>query len=298
MASQKYYKLVDALRAQPQSGDLTIAEERANYEKMCSRFNSGVDAIMEAVNADGVPAEWSTPPGADAERVIFYLHGGGYQMGSPLTHRGLVARIARAASARALSLDYRLAPEHRFPAALEDSVAAYQWLRRQGKGADRITFAGDSAGGGLVLATMIAVRDSGDALPAAAVCMSPLTDLAMEGESIRTRAALDPLVSPGDIVAYGQRYLGPGGDPRTPLASPLYADLHALPPVLILVGTWEILLDDSTRFVDRARAAGVDVELQAGDEMMQVWPSFAPLFPEAAQTIQLIGDYIRGRTGG
>jgi monoterpene epsilon-lactone hydrolase len=298
MASEKYYAFMDALRAQPPSGDLTISEERANFERVCSRDNSGGDAIVEAVNADDVPAEWSTPPGVDAERVIFYLHGGGYQMGSPLTHRGLVGRIARAASARALSIDYRLAPEHRFPVALEDSVAAYRWLRRQGIRADRITLAGDSAGGGLALATMVAVRDSGDALPAAAVCMSPLTDLAMEGASMRTCAALDPFIRPEDIAAYSHRYLGPDGDPKAPLASPLYADLRGLPPILMLVGTWEVLLDDSTRLAERARDAGVEVELQLGEEMVHVWPSFAPLFPEAAQAIQLIGDYIRKRTGG
>jgi epsilon-lactone hydrolase len=298
MASEKYYKFVDAVRAQPQPDLPTISEERTNYEELCTQFNSGVDAVVDAANADGVPAEWSTPPGANTERVVFYLHGGGYQMGSPLTHRGLVTRVARAASACALSVDYRLAPEHPFPAAVEDAVAAYKWLLRQGIDANRITFAGDSAGGGLAVATIIAVRDSGGALPAAAVCMSPLTDFAMEGESIRERAALDPFVQRKDIAAYGQRYLGPDRDLKTPLASPLYADLRGLPPILILVGSWEVLLDDSTRLAARAREAGVDVDLQIWEEMVHCWPSFAPIFPEAEQAIRLMGDYIRRRAGG
>jgi monoterpene epsilon-lactone hydrolase len=298
MASKKYYKFIEAVRAQPQRADLTLSEEREDYEKLCIQLDSKVDAVPESVNADGVPAEWSTPPGANTGHVILYMHGGGYQMGSPLTHRVIVARMARAASARALSIDYRLAPEHPFPAALEDAIAAYKWLRRQGIDANRIAFAGDSAGGGLAIATMVAVRYSGDPLPAAAVCMSPGTDFAMEGESIHRCADLDPFVQRKDLVAYGQRYLGPDRDLKTPLASPLYADLHGLPPILIMVGSWEVLLDDSTRFADRARKAGVDVDLQVWEEMVHGWPSFAPLFPEAEQAIQVMGEYIRRRTGG
>src|SRR5690606_15522274 len=188
-------------------------------------------------DAGGVPAEWVAAAVPGDERTILYTHGGGYNFGSIRTHRALTARLAAAAAARVPSVDYSLGPEHPFPAAVEDAVKAYRRLRAEGIGADRIAFAGDSAGGGLALAALVALRDAGDELPAECVSLSPLTDLAKEGASMTACAHLDPLVDPASSALNADRYLGPNGDPRHPLAAPLYADLSGLPPLLILVGT-------------------------------------------------------------
>jgi monoterpene epsilon-lactone hydrolase len=206
-----------------------------------------------------------------------------------------VARLCQSASARALSLDYRLAAEHRFPAAVEDAVTSYRWLLAEGIQPNRIAMAGDSAGGGLALATLVSLRDQGVPLPATAVCMSPLTDQAKEGRSMETKAALDPLIQRDLSTAMSMYYLGPEGDVRAPLASPLYAELTDLPPLLILVGSWEVLLDDSTRFAERAKVAGVDVEIEVWDEMIHGWPFFAALIPEGREAIDRMGIYISQR---
>ncbi len=220
-----------------------------------------------------------------------YLHGGAYQLGSPATLRHLVAMLAAAAQAQALSVDYRLAPEHPFPAAVDDAVAAYRWLLAAGRDPASVAIAGDSAGGGLTLATLVALRDAGDPLPAAAVAISPWTDLALTGESLRTRAGADVMVKPAGMPESAALYLT-GTDPRHPYASPLYADLRALPPLLIQVGDAEVILDDSTRFAARARTAGVDVTLEIWDEMPHVFQAFAGLLPEADQAVARIGSWL------
>ncbi len=212
-----------------------------------------------------MPGEWIAAPNAGAERPrIYYLHGGGYVIGSINTHRALIARLSAASGARAFAINYRLAPEHPFPAAVEDAVSAYRWLLEQGVDPATIVIAGDSAGGGLTVATLVALRDAGVPLPAAAVCLSPWTDMEGIGESAKTRKAADPMIDPEGGLAQAQLYLG-GADPRTPLAAPLYADLRGLPPMLIHVGDAEVLLDDSTRLAERAKAAGVDVTLEVWD---------------------------------
>jgi epsilon-lactone hydrolase len=298
MASEEFYRLVKELRARPPRGDTPVQELRTGFAQFArSRFTLPEGVSFEAVDAGGVPAEWNVPRNvSQQEPVILYTHGGGYGIGSIATHRGLTARLAQAANARALSIDYRLAPENRFPAPLEDAVASYRWLLRQGIRPERVVFAGDSAGGGLALAAMIALRDQGEALPAAAVCMSPLTDLAHEGDSMRTRAKLDPLVQLASSTASAHRYVGDDGDLKAPLASPLYADLRGLPPTLILVGTWETLLDDSTRWAERARAAGCDVSIELWEEMIHIFPIFADELPEARQAIARMGEYIKQKT--
>jgi monoterpene epsilon-lactone hydrolase len=295
MASPELHDLVAKLRARPRPDDPTIEQLRSGFEALSRQFPPPPEARFEQVSAAGVPAEWVTLPDGSEAPVILYFHGGGYCIGTAATHRDLVARLCRASGARALSVDYRLAPEHVFPAAVEDGVASYRWLRKQGIAAPSIVVAGDSAGGGLALATLLALRDAGDALPAAAVCMSPVTDLAKEGESMRTKASLDPMVQPASSAAYARRYIG-GGDHKAPLASPLYADLKGLPPLLLLVGTSEVLLDDSTRFAAKARAAGVAVELEVWDEMIHIWPYFAAILPEARQAIDRMGAFIRQKT--
>lgn len=271
---------------------LTVTERRAAAESVASQPPPGT--TVDPVDAGGVPAEWVVAAGADSDRVLLYLHGGAYQIGSPGTHRSMVARLSRAARARVLSVGYRLAPEHPFPAAVDDAVAAYRWLLGRGTNPAVLAVAGDSAGGGLALASLVALRDAGEPMPAAAVVLSPWTDLALTGESLRTRAAVDVMIKPAGMAETARTYLA-GQDPRHPYASPLYADVHGLPPVLIHVGDAEVILDDSTRFAARARDHGVDVTLEVWDEMPHVWHAFAGLLPEADQAIDRIGCWLTKR---
>jgi acetyl esterase/lipase len=267
---------------------------RAVMEGMTA-FPSAGETKCTPVNAGGVPAEWIAASGAADDRVILYLHGGGYVMGSIATHREMVARLSKAAKARALALDYRLAPEHPFPAAVEDATAAYQWLLSQNIEPSRIVVAGDSAGGGLTLATLVALRDAKVPLPAAGVCISPWTDMEGTGASMTTRAKADPVVQKQGLLGMAQLYLG-GKDPRSPLAAPLHADLAGLPSLLIHVGDAETLLDDSTRVAEKAKMAGVKVDLEIWPEMPHVWHLFAPFLPEGQQAIDKIGQYIQTKT--
>jgi len=301
MASPENAKLVALLRknqAPPASFETmraNIEKMRANMVEMNRRFVAPPGTRLEPVRAGGVPAEWIAAPGADDSRTVLYLHGGGYVIGSIVTHRCLVAGIAAASGCRALALDYRLAPEHAFPAAVDDATAAYRWLLEQGTVPSRVVIAGDSAGGGLTIATLLALRDAGTPLPAAGVCLSPWVDLEGTGDSLRTRADQDPMVRADGLHSMARMYLA-GADPRAPLASPVHADLRGLPPLLIQVGDAETLLDDSTRLAARAKAAGVDVELEVWPEMVHVFQAFAPMLPEGRDAIARIGAYVRART--
>jgi epsilon-lactone hydrolase len=270
----------------------SVAEMRANFAQTMAAFQPAEDVTSTPINAGGIPGAWIVAPGAAEDRVLLYLHGGGYVVGSVDTHRDLMARLSRAAGARVLGVDYRLAPENPFPAAVEDAITAYRWLVGSGMDPAHIAIAGDSAGGGLTLATLVALRDAGAPLPAAAACLSPWVDLEGTGASITTKAAADPFVRQEALQFMAQHYLG-GRDPRTPLAAPLYADLHGLPPLFIQVGTAEILLDDATRIAERAKAAGVQVTLDVWDDMIHVWPLFAAILPEGQQATERIGAFIR-----
>ena len=247
------------------------------------------------VEAGGVSAEWSVAAGVDEAKVVLYVHGGGYVMGSAGSHRDVTGRLSKAAGARVLSLNYRLAPEHPFPAPVDDAVAAYRWLLAQGISPGNIAVAGDSAGGGLAIATLLALRDAGEPLPAAGIGISPWVDMEGTGESMTTRAAVDPVVQKEGLLGMAKLYLG-DADPKNPLAAPLHADLAGLPPLLLQVGDAETLLDDSTRLAEKARAAGVDVTLKVWDEMPHVWHLFAPILPEGRQAIDEIGSFFQART--
>lgn len=249
-------------------------------------------ATMQSARADGVSVEWIIPPNALAQPIILYLHGGGWTLGWNNSQRWMVAHICQAAASRALAVDYRLAPEDPFPAALEDCLAAYRWLLKSGTSPRQIVIAGDSAGGNLALATLMALRDAGDPLPAAAVCISPMTDLAGTGESFSTNK--DPLLTARFALSMARYYAG-NQDPRLPLISPHYGNLGGLPPLLIHVGEDEILLSDAARLTDNARAAGVDVSLVIWPKMWHVWHAFVPYLPEAQQAVNAMGDFIRER---
>ena len=296
MASEQLNMIVSMLKAGAPSPDSSVEDLRRGLEQMAGAFTVPADVTCERVDAGGVPAEWVAAPDAHRDRVILYLHGGGYVMGSINTHRGLAVNLSRAAAARVLLIEYRLAPEHPFPAAVEDATAAYRWLLAQGIQPARIVIGGDSAGGGLTIATLVALRDKKVPLPAAGVCLSPWTDLEGIGESMQAKAAVDPMVQRDGLVRMAGLYLN-GQSARTPLAAPLYADLSGLPPLLIQVGTAETLLDDATRVADRARKVGVQVELEPWEDMIHVFQAFAPLLPEALQAIDRIGAYVRQRTG-
>jgi epsilon-lactone hydrolase len=292
MASPQLQTAIAVLKQLIEKPASTTQEMRANFEELGKNTPIPADIKQEKVNAGGVPAEWISAPNASADRAVLYLHGGGYVIGSINTHRDLMARISRASGFRVLGIDYRLAPEHPFPAAVEDAVAAYRWLLAQGLQPSRIAVAGDSAGGGLAVATLVAIRDAKLAVPGAGVCLSPWVDLEGIGESMTSKASVDPVVQKDGLVGMAGAYLA-GKDPRTPLAAPLYADLKGLPPLLIQVGESETLLDDSNRLADRAKAAGVKVTLEPWQEMIHVWHLFAPFLPEGQEAIDGIGKYLR-----
>jgi acetyl esterase/lipase len=292
MASQQLQTVIQTLKSMTENAPATIQDLRSSFEQMASQSQIADDIKCEPVDAGGVPAEWVVAPGAANDRVLLYLHGGGYVIGSVNTHRDMISRLSRAAGVKALGLNYRLAPEHPFPAAVDDSAAAYRWLLSKGTSPARIAIAGDSAGGGLTLATLVALREAGQPMPAAAVCLSPWVDLEGTGESMTTKAQIDPVVQKEGLVSMAKAYLG-DKDPRTPLAAPLYANLAGLPPLLIQVGSAETLLDDSTRITERAKAAGVIASLEVWDDMIHVWQMFASILPEGQQAIERIGKFIR-----
>jgi epsilon-lactone hydrolase len=278
----------------PPPDSLTLAERRAQYERAERAFPVPPDVTVTRVTAPTIPAEWLMRPGAREDAALLYLHGGGYVIGSPRSHRHLAAAIGASAQTGVLLPDYRLAPEHPFPAAIEDAVVAYRWLLERAVAPDRIVIAGDSAGGGLTVATMLALRDLGLPLPAAGVCISPWVDLTCAGDSYTTRADVDPIVTRRGVSAMAQAYLG-GKDPATPLASPLFADPIGLPPLLIQVGDAEVLLDDSVQLAERARKAGVEARLDVWPDMIHVWHWFFPMLDEGQAAIDGIGAFVRAR---
>lgn len=295
MPSPQHEMVVQMLTARPRPAAPTVAETRAGFEQLAQLFPLAADVTHENVSAGGVPAEWVGVPESRPDRAVLYLHGGGYVIGSPNTHRELASRIARATRARALVIDYRLAPEHPFPAALEDALAAYRWLVGTGVRPERIVVAGDSAGGGLTLATLLALRDAGGPLPAAGVCMSPWTDLEATGASAQPGGADDPLIDIPGLLEMGKHYAA--ANLRHPHAAPLHASYRGLPPLLIQVGTREILLDDSKRVAAKAKEAGVDVTIEAWDGLIHVWQLFGPNVPEAQQAVARIGEFAQKHIG-
>lgn len=272
--------------------DTSIDKMRADWDNL---FRHRAEAMEPATfDASGVPAAWVAMPEAQEDRIIFYLHGGGFRLGSLTSHLDLMQRLSAAAAARVLFVRYRRMPEHSFPAPLDDALRAYRWLVETSAGRSKIAVAGDSAGGGLAASMMLAARAAGLAPPCAAYLMSPWTDMEAKGASFQTRAAADPIHSRKMILALAKAYLG-NHDPRDPRASPIHADLSGLPPILIQCGGRETVLDDSTALADRARACGVEVNLQIYEPMIHVFQMFADALPEARQAIREACEFIQQR---
>lgn len=283
-------KLIETLRARPKVTD--VAERRAGIDAFAKAFPPAADIKIEKITLGGVPAEKCTSPGADANAALLYVHGGGYVIGSLDSHRHLVTEAGRACNVVAYALDYRLAPEHPFPAPVEDTVAAYKQLLAQGIAPGKITIGGDSAGGGLVVAALVAIRDAGLPQPACGWCISPWIDLEALGASMTFNAPSDPTVQKDTILEMARLYLN-GADAKNPLAAPLYADLKGIAPLLIQVGGIETLLDDSIRLAGRAAAAGVPTRLDVWPGMPHIWHIFHPILTAGKQATLQAGAFIK-----
>ena len=298
MPSQAMQDMIEAFRDQQKASAGQVPppldQRRAAFAPAGTVHPIPDDVRVSEVSAGGVPAHWLTAPGTKAGPVLLFLHGGGYELGSLRSDGELAARLGRASGMRVLFPEYRLAPEHPFPAAIDDVLAAWRWLRTgQQLSARSLAVAGDSAGGGLAVALLVATRDAGQALPAAAALMSPTVDLTSSGASMTERAGQDPISTPAMLRQFAAGYLA-GADPKTPLASPLFASLAGLPPLLIQVGTADLLLSDSERLAAAAAHAGVDVTLQIGEGLTHVYQLLVGT-PEAAQATKQIGTFLRAR---
>ncbi len=283
-----------ALRARREKMPRTVEGMRAEFEKYMGRLEVCASVRRVGVEVAGVDGEWFVPSEVVPGRVVLYLHGGGYVVGSTRTHQCLLGEVAKHCRATVLGINYRLAPEDPHPAALEDALAVYRWILAEKTAPESLTVMGDSAGGGLALTLLLAAKGEGLALPGAAVVMSPWTDLAATGESLDARGERDPMLDKRGVLSFA-RMVVKGGDAKNPLVSPLYGDLRGLPPLLIHVGTEEILLDDSLRLAKRAEEAGVDVTLEVWEGMLHVWHLFSPILDEAREALGGIGKFVEAR---
>ena len=289
------------LKGENMSGFLTMDEQLflTRFHRFGTEYGADLvqkrylipkDVRIKIIDANGVPAEWQIVPSVVEERVLLYLHGGGYIIGSPNDHRLLTVQLGRATKMRVLSVDYRLAPEHPHPAPLEDSITVYKWLLSKNIKPENIIIAGDSAGGNLTLVTLIKLRDDGIPLPAGAFCLSPVTDYVGTGESFFENAETDAFLADVGLFWWNEAHLA-GADPQDPLVSPLFADLKGLPPLLIQASTSEMLYDDSKLFVEHAKAAGVDATLEVWNDMMHVFQAFG--LPESKEAIANISKFVQ-----
>jgi epsilon-lactone hydrolase len=278
----------------------SFEDRRVRWEPLFHRICPIPPGTRTAPIPSGGPlGEWVTADGVSASnpRVLFYIHGGGFTAGSAAAYRGLSSHLSAATGCRVLAVDYRWAPEAPFPAALDDCVAGYRWLVTTAASDPRnVVLAGDSAGGNLVVAMLLALKQSDDKLPAAGVRLSPIFDLALTGESVSTRAARDPMILASSLQKCSAAYRG-DADPRDPLMSPLYGDLAGLPPLLLQCGSEEMLRDDSARLAAKAKAAGVDVTFEEWDEMVHVWHLFADRLSDGRRALTRIGGFVRAHIG-
>ncbi|TET76033.1 MAG: alpha/beta hydrolase [Candidatus Heimdallarchaeota archaeon] len=289
----KFFMKIMKLMSLKEEGVLDIEKQRKDLENNVFLFRKPRKMKVQSLEINGISAEWLHQKDQIEDRAILYLHGGSYNAGSLNTHRSLAARIGKVSSSPVLSIDYRLAPENPFPAALEDAVSAYIWLiEHKNIKPNKIAIAGDSAGGGLTFATLLKLREEEKTLPACAIGLSPWTDLALTGDSIKTKADVEIMLTENEAEQSAVLYLK-DIDLKHPLASPLYADLKGLPPLLIQTGTAEIILDDSTRFAEEAEKSGVKVILDLWAGMFHVFQIFGNLMPESKKALEKIGDFIK-----
>jgi acetyl esterase/lipase len=295
MADPEIIKIRELIASRPRATE--IAQMRIDADARSKAFPLPADVTVTPVTANGVSAEWTSTPDADPSSAILYLHGGGYVICSLQSHRHLAVEVGRAAGTRTLAIDYRLAPEHPFPAPVEDTVAAYRYLLDSGLKPNRIALAGDSAGGGLVVGALLAIREAGLPLPACGWCISPWVDMEALGQSFTDRAETDPTVQKATILQMAQWYLG-SADPRHPHAAPIYGDLRGLPPLLIQVGAVETLLDDSIALARKAGTADVPIALQIWPEMIHIWHIFFPMLSAGRRAIASGGSFVRNSMKG
>jgi epsilon-lactone hydrolase len=280
------------LKSNDAPANQSLAEQRARMDSLATFFPLANGTQSEPATIGGIKGEWVRAAGARRDAAVLYLHGGGYVVGSPASHRHLAGALSEVTGLPVFSPDYRLAPEHPFPAAVDDALAAYKGLIGAGLAAGNIAIMGDSAGGGLTLATLLAARDKGVPMPGCAVAISPWADLSQSSDAYRARATRDPMITKAGLDESAGLYLG-GADARTPLASPAFADLKGLPPLLIQVGTEELLHDDSMMLKARADDAGVDISVESWGGMAHVWHIFHPLLGEARDAIARIGSFVK-----
>ena len=294
MSLAQLEKVIELLTSRERPENPTVEDSRAGFEKLARVVGGKTPADVRQVDAGGVPSELVSAGGASDDTATLYLHGGGYVIGSPRTHREFARRLSAASRAQVLVIDYRLAPEDPFPAPVEDAVSAYRWLLDEGYAPEKLSIAGDSAGGGLTAAALVSIRDQGLPLPVCGVCLSPWVDMEGIGDSMTSRADRDPMVQKEGLVGMAGVYLG-GADPRSPLAAPMYADLAGLPPLLIQVGASETLFDDAVRLDEKAKAAGVETAFEEWDDMIHVWHIFAPMLDEGQQAIERMAEFMRDK---
>lgn len=292
MTQQQRQALDELLRHGPLDIGGDPAEQRAVFHEMISSIPLPDDVKTTEGVLGGVPVVTVETPGNDPTTVVLYIHGGAYALGSAADSAGLAADVSRRTGARAISLDYRLAPENPFPAAVEDAVAAYRALLDEGTPSSKVAFVGESAGGGLVVATLLALKEAGLPQPSSAAVFSPWTDLTVSGDSAVSKADVDPALTPQGLRTRARDYLGET-DPATPLASPIFGDLTGLPPLLIQAGSHEILLDDAVRLAGRAAAHDVQVELQVWPQVPHVFQGFAALLDEADEALNDAAAFTR-----
>ena len=292
--SQEQLDVVMGIMRQGAGPDLSAAPSvaRGQFDAMLADMPVPEGLRFSPATAAGVPGLWSDSDGASSERTLLYLHGGAYVIGNANGYRSVWGALAKAARARGLAIDYRLAPEHPFPAAVDDAVAAYRWLLEQGRRPGSIVIAGDSAGGGLTVAMLVKARSAGLPMPAAALAISPWVDLECVGQTIASKAEADPALTKAGLVNMAAHYIG-GGSARDPLVSPLYADLTGLPPLLIQVGSAEILLDDAIRLAGVAGAADVRTTLEVWPGMPHVWHAFGFMLDEGREATVRAGEFLK-----
>lgn len=297
MASLELKLMVESLKSQKSifGGELSIIQQREGMEAMGRAIPVPDDVVVEPVDIDGIHGCWVTTPVARQDAYVVYFHGGGYVMGSLDSHKELMGRISRFCRATVLGVDYRLAPEHTYPAALDDALKSFQWLLKQDVDPSRIMLAGDSAGGGLALATLSSIRDAKGTLPAGAFLFSPWTDLTVSGESTSTRAQADPMIKVPNMLHLASLYCG-GVSSSNPLISPLFADFSGFPPLLIQVGDAEVLLDDASRIANKAKAARVNTLYQVWDEAFHVFQAM-PQLPESTEALQNVAAFYAEHVG-